>query len=169
MRNGRARCEGQCRTCGLKAARDRSGREGGGERGKMNQRTKLRKLLEEERRLSAQIHAQRISDFAKARARQGREQGDPLAGTKALVAAQTCALHARDPRLSVVAAITVRSAICVAEIRRLLLERVGSPTFVGRDPRAASNRSHAHAVEDLRRRDNGQTAKMTGRRGGTAE
>jgi len=48
---------------------------------------KLRALLEEERRLSAEIHAQRIADFAEERARRGREAGDPLAGAKALVAA----------------------------------------------------------------------------------
>ena len=51
-------------------------------------RKALRAILEEDRRLSAQIHAQRIADFAKARARWGREQGDPLAGTKALIAAR---------------------------------------------------------------------------------
>jgi hypothetical protein len=38
--------------------------------------------------VSAQIHAERIADFAEARARWGREQGDPLAGVKALVAAR---------------------------------------------------------------------------------
>ena len=58
----------------------------------MNQRTKLRKLLEMERRLSAQIHALRIANMTEARVRQGREQGDPLAGVKALAAARR-ALH----------------------------------------------------------------------------
>jgi hypothetical protein len=58
----------------------------------MNQRTKLRALLEEERRISARIHALRIANATEERARRGREQGDPLASAKALAAARR-ALH----------------------------------------------------------------------------
>jgi hypothetical protein len=54
----------------------------------MTSRKKLRELLEQDRQKSAEVHAARITDIAEARARLGRQQGDPLAGVKALVAAR---------------------------------------------------------------------------------
>jgi hypothetical protein len=90
----------------------------------MNQKTKLRKLLEEERRLSAQIHARRIFDFAKARARQGREQGDPLAGTRALVAAQRALYMLATQGYPLLRPLLFEVQFAVAEIRRLLLSEL---------------------------------------------